>query len=55
MNPVGGRYVCFLALAAGALWAVCSCAVACVEGDVGGEAMTTERDKGSLATGERRA
>lgn len=52
MNPITGRDVRFLALAAGALWAICSPAVACVEGDVRGEALTTERDMGSLATGE---
>jgi hypothetical protein len=43
------------ALAAIAAWAVSAAAIACVEGDVRGEAVTIEREVGTTASGEETA
>jgi hypothetical protein len=43
------------ALAAVAAWAVSVAAIACVEGDVRGEAVTIEREVGTTASGEEAA
>jgi hypothetical protein len=44
-----------VALATIAAWAVSTAAVACVEGDVRGEAVTIEREVGTTASGEEAA
>ncbi len=43
------------ALVAAAAWAVSVAAIACVEGDVRGEAVTIEREVGTTASGEEAA